>query len=99
MPSEDNFQIFWQDQLIGCLQDSRPDMWYLEGNWISNNTIAADTFKAAALSLKDVFNHLERGIEVSLKDSAGCITLAVVIVLKNDSLFLRRLATSLKRLH
>jgi len=92
-------QVIWQNNVIGTLADSRPDMWYLEGSWVSNNSTAANSFASAARALNATatFNNLKEGIEVSLQDNEGSQTLAIVISLTDPhTLFLRRINSSLQ---
>lgn len=98
MISADDYQIYWNNELVGLLSDSRPDMWYLEGKWISNKTVSSKSFELAVKesSSKDVFNNLSRGVEISLQDFEGNMTLAIVIILRYTDIFLRRIAVSLK---
>lgn len=87
-------QLIWQNEQIGMLDNPVPDMWYLEGPWISNNTEAAKAFEALAkdLNFKITFADLDRGIEVFLKSEDDFLLRAIVISLTSEhSLFVRRM--------
>jgi|SRR6476469_351973 len=99
MEGEDELEILWQGHSVGFLQNLIPDMWYLEGNWVSNSSKEAEAFESAARTLdaKAAFNNLQKGIEVSLKEKEQNAnpTLGVIISLtEGNVLFLRRIAIS-----
>ncbi|RSK29760.1 hypothetical protein [Hymenobacter metallilatus] len=98
MAAKEQIHIIWQNQEIGTLLHPVPDMWYLEGSWVSNNSVVADSFESAARALNEraAFNNLKEGIEVLLQDHKGSQTLAIVISLTDPhTLFLRRINSSL----
>ncbi|MDJ0591948.1 MAG: hypothetical protein QNJ72_18480 [Pleurocapsa sp. MO_226.B13] len=41
-------EIFWKGQLVGTLVNSVPDMWYLEGEFISGSSEIAENFQKLA---------------------------------------------------
>ncbi len=94
MESNERIQLLWKEQEIGVLDNPIPNMWYLEGPWISNNTEAAATFKALAqrLNPKQTFAYLDKGIEIFLKFEDDSLLRAIVISLTNENnLFVRRM--------
>ncbi|MEZ5003310.1 MAG: hypothetical protein R2730_09790 [Chitinophagales bacterium] len=48
----DSILIFWRNQLVGTMINIVPDMWYLEGDWISNKSAFADEFEARLTNLE-----------------------------------------------
>lgn len=69
-------------------------MWYLEGNWISNQTLESERFEylMASLDATQVFNDLTKGVALLLRE--GEIpneTRAIGISLNNGKLFVRRI--------
>jgi len=68
-------------------------MWYMEGQWLSNQTEAAAAFETLAkrLNLQAVYRDWDNGIEIIIQD-AGEQTRAVVFGLSSESLlFVRRI--------
>ena len=64
-------EIFWKGQLVGTLVNSVPDMWYLEGEFISGSSEIAENFQKLAEELdpKLVFKDWDDGIVIKLKAS------------------------------
>ena len=92
----DNYQsqLIWRGQSIGLFDNPTPDMWYLEGYWLSNQTEAATTFETLAkrLNSQEVYRDWDNGIEIIIQEDAGEQTRAVVFGLSSESLlFVRRI--------
>jgi hypothetical protein len=87
--------VNWHGEIIGHITDSRPDMWYLEGQWHPAPNSHTDSFLARAASLdpRAVIAGTQRGLVVTLHedDSPGAQpTLALVCAPPAQTLFVRR---------
>jgi len=73
-------------------------MWYLEGDWKSNETSDAVRFEKSlkALDARQVITDLSKGLEIILKASETDNLDAIGISLDNDKLFVRRVTKELK---
>jgi hypothetical protein len=78
---------------VGQLFDPRPDMWYLDGDWKSNQNNNAEKFERLMKSLNsaNVFNgDLNKGVKLILQDTVTRAELnAIGISLDNDKLLVR----------
>ncbi|WP_210521089.1 hypothetical protein [Hymenobacter terricola] len=96
MTNDNNYQpqIIWQGEPVGIFDSPQPDMWYLEGPWISNETDIAFLFKSAVekLDLKSVYNTLE-GVEAFLEfeGSDKQVRIIVIGLIEENILFVRRM--------
>lgn len=96
---DNNYDIIWDDMRIGRIENYMPDMWYLEGTWVSDNTSLAEEFEtlARALNSKETFTDLSRGIRLILRNPVvtekgkNKDVHAVIISLTDNILFLRRI--------
>lgn len=86
-------EIFWKGQLVGTLVNSVPDMWYLEGEFISNSSEIAEDFQGLAeeIELKLVFQNWDNGMVIKLVESPIFSSFGVVHSFSENSLFLRRI--------
>ena len=85
----------WHGETVGYLVDPRPDVWYLEGQWLPAPSFHTDTFlaRAATLDPKACMAGKQRGLVVELHEDASpdaVPTLAVVIAPPAQTLFVRR---------
>ncbi|MDO7876264.1 hypothetical protein Q5H93_16080 [Hymenobacter sp. ASUV-10] len=87
-------QIIWQGTPVGIFDEPQPDMAYLEGRLLLNQTAAAASFEAAASQLnpREVMFNFDKGLKIELQTEDGETTHAVVIALDGQSLFVRRMA-------
>ena len=89
----DSFKIIWRGSEIGNYENIVFDMWYIEGDWISNNSISANEFQATAskLDAKKVMNDLKCGMKIFLHDNSltNPPVLAIVYSLDKKFLFVR----------
>lgn len=71
-------------------------MWYLEGEFVSNNVNESVDFESLAKSLviNEVFNDFSKGISIKIKESDS-ETHAVVLGFAENKIILRRLANKL----
>jgi hypothetical protein len=91
----DNYQLqlIWQGQPIGLFDNPIPDMYYLEGCWLPNQTEAAAAFEKLAKQLDSpaVYHDWDNGIEIIIKD-ADKQTRALVFGLSSENLlFVRKI--------
>ncbi|MFD1872091.1 hypothetical protein [Hymenobacter bucti] len=93
MNPDEKITIIWQGEEVGVLLNPMPDMWYLDGSWVSNNSVAANAFEALAkkLEVKETSKDWGKGIDVQLKDEAGQIRGLVLCLTEQHSLYLRRI--------
>jgi hypothetical protein len=90
---EEVFFIIWRNELVGILKNSRMDMSYLEGNFVSNNSGAAKLFQelVSTFNIQETFRDFKKATRVVLKnqlsDEEGIHS--VVLELDNDVLSLR----------
>lgn len=84
-------EIFWKGQLVGIFVNSVPDMWYLEGEFISGSSEIANNFLnlAEKLDPKLVFKNWDDGMVVKLKASPTSSSFGIIHSLFENSLFLR----------
>lgn len=84
-------EIFWEDKLVGTLVNSVPDMWCLEGEFISHSSEIAKNFVnlAEELDPKLVFKNWDDGMVIKLKEFSSSSSFGVVQYLSESSLFLR----------
>lgn len=92
MNTKEKIKIAWKGKPVGELVDPMTDMWYLEGQWQSYNTIHSKEFEKTAVKLdaKTVLKDWEKGllVEMVFENSQ---TYALVISLDNNLLFIRRI--------
>jgi len=88
-------KVIWRDQMVGDLRDAVPDMWYLDGTWISNSTQAAQEFDSLArgFDVRQVIDDPKKGTRVLLcdpetPDDSGAD--ALVVSVYDDRLLVRR---------
>ena len=87
-------EIEYNNNIVGALEGIRPDMWYLEGQFKTNNSSFADEFDQLSknLNMKEVYMDLSKVIDVNLIDSKNKSKVKfTVISLENDMLFGRRI--------
>jgi hypothetical protein len=86
----DTFEIIWKNSGIGRLENITVDMWYWEGEWISNESHDAIAFKerVSKFDPKTVIQDPLKGTWIILKSGESDIY-ALVISLTKESLFLR----------
>jgi hypothetical protein len=96
MNPEKKITIIWQGLEVGILLNPIPDMWYLEGPWLSNNSAAANAFEALAtkLQVEEASKDWGRSIDVQLKDEEGQIPGLVLCLTEPHRLYLRRITHS-----
>ena len=86
--------IFWKGEKIGKLKDAVPDMWYLEGTWISDNSMLSMEFEelAKTLNWSDVNSDptCSTRVEIINELKQGEKTHAVVYGLTDNKLNVRR---------
>ena len=77
---------------VGIFNNPHPDMWYLEGPWISNNSKAANDFESMAKSLNTtaVFNDLSKGIIAFLVSENGEKPIRVSVISLSDNMLFTR---------
>lgn len=90
-----DFVVQWRGEEIGNLREPTPDMWYLEGRFVSNLSPAANAFAMLAkrLDAKMVYANPANGMRILLlggTDPADTGTHALVYSLSEDSLLVRR---------
>ncbi len=90
---DSNFQIIWENSVVGKLNVLSIDMWYWECKFEAELNGHATGFvdKASQLNLKKVFSNLELGIHVELTNNESEFnkTKAVIINLEKNIIFLR----------
>ena len=86
--------VIWRGETVGRLEDAVPDMWYLEGQFVSDDSDASVAFahRASKLNAKAVFSDLCQGLLASIAptDGSGDETTVIILSLSDDVLFLRR---------
>jgi hypothetical protein len=90
----ESYKIIWDNKEVGQLVDPRPDMWYLEGNYESNQTPDSEKFERLMRSLDatQVFNDLSKGPNLVLMNKETQYDLnAIGISLDNGKLFVRQM--------
>jgi hypothetical protein len=90
-----DFSVYWRGNLVGTLCNAIPDMWYLEGKFVSNGTSFAHKFVALSMQLdaRTCMLAPEKSTRILLGVSDGVTateTHAVVMSLANGSLFVRQ---------
>jgi hypothetical protein len=86
--------VLWQNQPVGTMQNPRPDMWYLEGQWLAHAGPLTPEFEAICRDLtpEDFFAGKAPGIEVTLTDQPGSYQQAALVVcLLDGRLSVRRI--------
>lgn len=84
----------WKDNQVGCITDITMDMWYLEGNWLPNQSNECFEFEnvASILNETEILENPLKGIVVSLQyNNSSQIenNYCLVISLSKDRIFLR----------
>jgi hypothetical protein len=90
-------QIIWQGHIVGVYNNPVPDMAYLEGPWVSNQTKAANAFETAAkkLNVREVMRDFDKGIAIFLQaENESTISAVVLCLSEKDDLCVRRIASS-----
>ena len=90
---EGSYDVIWHDKKVGRIENCIPDMWYLEGNWISDNTNLSKEFETLVRTFdgKEIMNNPKKGTRVILKlDDSVTGTHALIHSLTDGHLFLRR---------
>lgn len=94
MNNEEQLQVIWKDQVVGILHNPMPDMWYLEGRWISAETELALEFEGTCsrLKVREVMKDSSKGVPIRLQVEEGDQSIdAIVFSLEDHSLFVRRI--------
>ncbi len=91
----DSLLVSWRDNIVGELQNPMPDMWYLDGEWVSNGSKHAQDFEILVRNFdtKQVYQDHTKGTRALLfetKSLEGSGINAVIISLTDNRLFLRR---------
>jgi hypothetical protein len=97
--SDTTFIIAWRGKEVGKLTNSRFDMYYLEGTWVSNNYNESDIFEnlIQTFDVKAVDKDPTKGTRVilsSINTNTGNEIHAVVYGLENEILSLRTVYTN-----
>jgi hypothetical protein len=89
----ESYKVIWDNKEVGQLINPRPDIWYLEGDWKSNETIDSAKFEKLLRSMdpRQVITDLSKGLEIILKNPKTEDLDAIGISLDNDKLFVRRM--------
>lgn len=93
---EDGFKIIWRNVDIGRFEVSGVDMWYLEGNWVPNNTKEAESFEALAsnFNVAEVWKNPTKGTKIILKSESDAEGIhSLVLSLQNKFLSVRQVMT------
>jgi hypothetical protein len=88
-----NFDIIWKGQKVGRIENCIPDMWYLEGMWVSDKSSLSNDFEKLVLTFaaKEVMQDPTNGTRAILKDDDNKKeTHALVHSMADGTLFLRR---------
>lgn len=87
----ESYKIIWQENNVGEIENTISDMWYLEGNWISNNSESSKDFEQLIVTFdaREVNKDPTKGTKVILKSGDG-MTHALIYSLENGKIFLRR---------
>ena len=99
MDNESNYQpqIIWRGVAIGLFDNPQPDMWYLEGPWIINESADAKEFQVLArnLNLQEVYHRLETGTEAFLHSERHekPVRIIVMNLTEKNILSVRRMLT------
>ena len=89
--------IIWHKKEVGIVKNPLPDMWYVEGDWMANETSDAQKFEALVKTFQaqDVLRDPQKGTRVELWDTNNSErTHALVISLNDNTLFLRHVFAS-----
>lgn len=88
---ENKLEILWRGAVIGSLENGTSDMWYLEGEWVSNLSEMAKEFEqiVSQFNFKEVFADHTKGTRGILL-SNGHETHILIMGLSNGQLCLRR---------
>jgi hypothetical protein len=89
----ESYKVIWDNKEVGQLINPRPDIWYLEGDWKSNETIDSAKFEKLLRSMdpRQVITDLSKGLEIILRNPKTEDLDAIGISLDNDKLFVRRM--------
>ncbi|RAW00652.1 CPBP family intramembrane glutamic endopeptidase [Pseudochryseolinea flava] len=88
------YKIFWNSSEVGQMDNTVPDMFYIEGNWINNGTDQALAFEdlIKANQARESIIDLSKTIPLQLIDVETGSELDVLgISLHNDKIFVKRL--------
>lgn len=87
----ESYDIIWNHHCVGQITNAIPDAWYLEGNWVSNNSPGSLEFEklVSGFDPKVIYKDPTKGAKIILKAN-GCETPGLVYSLENEQLFLRR---------
>jgi hypothetical protein len=87
-------QVTWRGYLVGFIEDPVPNMWYLEGKWLPENSLYAQEFHnvTALLNPAEVLQNPAQGVAVYLSKSEAVReeTLAIVVAPPEATLLVRR---------
>lgn len=88
---EESYEIIWRDSHVGRIESTISDMWYLDGNWVSNNSQNSRDFEKciATFDARQIDKDPTKGTRVILK-SGDTVTHALIYALDKHKLLLRR---------
>ena len=89
----EGYKVFWQDVEVGRLINVIPDMWYLEGEFESNETKTSLHFvkMASKFEARQVILDPTKGIRAKLKNNDDAIINIIVMSIGvNSELFVRQ---------
>jgi hypothetical protein len=83
--------ISWQGNEVGKLVEWMPDMWYVEGQWISNGSAESIAFESLikTFEARQIMADPTKGTRITLTEDKA-VTQAYVISLTDSNLFIRR---------
>lgn len=89
------YDIIWKENNVGRIENAIPDSWYLEGNWVSNNSPSSREFEKliASFDPKQIDKDPTKGTKVILK-SGDTDTHGLIYSLENGKIFLRQVFRS-----
>jgi len=88
--------VSWRGGVVGELREPVPDMWYLDGEWVSNESPGARDFESLVRGFDagQVYRDLAKGTRAILLETASpeeSGVHAAIISLTGNRLFLRRI--------
>jgi hypothetical protein len=92
-PLPTSLDVFSRGVLIGHLEKPMPDMWYLEGRWVGEDTAAAREFESvvATIDVRDALRDPSLGRRIEIADPGSTQrTHAVALSLGDGMLMMRR---------